>query len=72
MEISEGIYRYLFYTTEFLNSNINDFNMYSEWIMTDSVRRQQPTDLTEQTRDVSWKDGITFEAGTGVSDHTMK
>jgi hypothetical protein len=60
-------------TRKFLNTNMHGFNMNNEWITTDSLKRQQHADRTEgETRNVRWKDAMTFEAGTSISAYTMK
>jgi hypothetical protein len=47
--------------------------MYKKLTMTNSLKRKQRTDLTEEgARDVRWQYGVTFEAGTGISAYTIK
>lgn len=39
--------KYFLQTTEFLNTNIHSSSMYKGWMMADSLKRQQHTDLRE-------------------------
>jgi hypothetical protein len=46
--------------------------MCKEWITTNSLKRQERTDLTQgEARDV-FSEGMTFEAGTGITAYTVK
>jgi hypothetical protein len=56
-----------------LNLNINGFNVYSKWRMTDPLKGQWLLDIKEgEAREARSRNGLTFEAGTGISAYTLR